>query len=87
MSMNRNLLHFLKMHYQTRQDSELPLFGLILTDNERNHLKIDLYDKLRAICFRRIFIKSSVLYNSTSIFFIYNFSIFDANFLRYLFNS
>ena len=54
MSMNRNLLHFLKMHYQTRQDSELPLFGLILTDNERNHLKIDLYDKFRAICFRRI---------------------------------
>ena len=82
MSMNRNLLHFLKMHYQTRQDSELPLFGLILTDNERNHLKIDLYDKFRAICFR-----SSVLYNSTSLFFIYNFSIFDANFLRYLFNS
>ena len=68
MSMNRNLLHFLKMHYQTRQDSELPLFGLILTDNERNHLKIDLYDKFRVICFRRACYIILHLYFSSTIF-------------------
>ena len=56
MSMNRNLLHFLKMHYQTRQDSELPLFGLILNDNERNHLNIDLCDIFRVTYCHRILI-------------------------------
>ena len=68
MSMNRNLLHFLKMHYQTRQDSELPLFGLILNDNERNHLNIDLCDIFRVTYCHRIFVKSKPLYYSTYIF-------------------